>query len=61
MLHNVTVFVFWNEAGNEKHIESFSLGNVPEKSSIEFDIVYERDYLLVIQSVSPTFSFDENS
>ena len=61
MLHNVTVFVFWNEAGNEKHIESFSLGNVPGKSSIIFDIVYERDYLLVIQSVSPTFSFDEDS
>ena len=61
MLHNVTVLVFWNEAGNEKHIESLSLGSVPGKSSIEFNIVYERDYLLVIQSASPTFSFDEDS
>jgi len=61
MLHNVTVLVFWNEAGNEKHVESLILGNVPGKSSIEFDIVYECDYLLVIQSVSPTFSFDEDS
>ena len=61
MLHNVTVLVFWNEAGNEKHIESLILGNVPGKSSIDFDIVYERDYLLVIQSASPTFSFDEDS
>lgn len=56
-LHNVTVLIFWNEAGDEKHIESLSLGDVPRKSSIDFDIVYERDYLLVIQSVSPTFSF----
>lgn len=58
MLHNVTVLIFWNEADKDKHIESLSLGNVPGKSTIEFDIVYERDYLLVIQSVSPTFSFD---
>ena len=61
MLHNVTVLVFWNEADNEKHIESLSLGNVPRKISIEFDIVYERDYLLVIKSVSPTFTFDEDT
>lgn len=60
-LHNVTILVFWNEAGNEKHLESLSLGNVPGKSSIEFNIVYERDYLLVIQSVSPTFTFNEDS
>lgn len=61
MLHNVTVLVFWNEAGSEIHVESLSLGNVPGKSSIKFDIVYERDYLLVIQSASPTFTFDEDS
>jgi hypothetical protein len=48
MLHNITVLVYWNEASNEKNIEPFNLGNVPGKSSIEFDIVYERDYLLVI-------------
>jgi hypothetical protein len=61
VLHNVTILVFWNEAGSEIHVESLSLGDVPGKSSIEFDIVYERDYLLVIQSASPTFTFDKDS
>lgn len=61
MIHNVTVLVFWNEAGDKEHLESLSLGSIPRKSSIEFDIVYKRDYLLVIKSVSPSFTFDVES
>ena len=59
MVNNVTIFVYWNEADGEEHIESMNLGNVPGKSNVEFDIVYERDYLIVIKSASPTFTLDE--
>ena len=56
-IYDVCVTVHWSEMGNIRHADSTNIGDVSLGGSVDFEISYKANYMLIVQSASPTLEF----
>jgi len=56
-IYDVNVTVHWSEAGNVRHESTKFVGDVSGGGSVGFEVSYECEWMLLVQSASCTLEF----